>query len=371
MSQAEKTVKALLAQADVEVGGSRPWDIQVHNNQWYARVLAGGSLALGESYMDGWWSAQALDQFFSKVFIAQLEASIGYDWRFVVQVLRARFFNTQKFGQASKNAQQHYDLGNDLYSAMLDPRLVYTCGYWKDAADLKQAQEAKLDLVCRKIGLKPGQRVLDIGCGWGSWAKFAAEKYGAQVVGVTVSLEQAELAKKLCAGLSVDIQLMDYRQITGTFDHIISLGMFEHVGYKNYRTYMKVAREHLADDGLFLLHTIGGNRTATTTDAWINKYIFPNGMLPSAQQITGAVEGLFVIEDWHNFGPDYDKTLMAWWQNFDQHWPELKEKYGDRFYRQWSYYLLSCAASFRVRNNQLWQIVLSKHGREGGYTSIR
>jgi cyclopropane-fatty-acyl-phospholipid synthase len=371
MSQAEKTVKRLLAQADVEVGGSRPWDIKVHNDQWYERVLSNGSLALGESYMDGWWEAEALDQFFFKVFAAKLETAIGYDWRFVLQVIRARLLNTQKFGLAAKNARRHYDIGNDLYSVMLDKRLVYTCGYWKDSDTLDAAQEAKLDLVCRKIGLKAGQRVLDIGCGWGSWAKFAAEKYGAHVVGVTVSPEQVELAKKLCAGLPVDIQLLDYRKITGTYDHIISLGMFEHVGYKNYRTYMQVAREHLADDGLFLLHTIGGNKSATTTDPWIDKYVFPNGMLPSAKQITTAVERLFVIEDWHNFGPDYDKTLMAWWHNFDQHWPELKEKYGDRFYHQWKYYLLSCAGSFRVRNNQLWQIVLSKNGRVGGYSSIR
>jgi cyclopropane-fatty-acyl-phospholipid synthase len=302
---------------------------------------------------------------------ARLEGTVGHDWRFIWQVIRAKLLNTQKYGQAAKNAQQHYDLGNDLYEAMLDKRLVYTCGYWKDSDNLDQAQEAKLDLVCRKIGLQAGQRVLDIGCGWGSWAKFAAEKYGVNVVGVTVSPEQVELGKKLCAGLPVDIQLMDYRKITGTFDHIISLGMFEHVGYKNYRTYMEVAREHLADDGLFLLHTIAGNVSATTTDPWIDKYIFPNSMLPSAQQITRALEGLFVIEDWHNFGPDYDKTLMAWWQNFNTHWPELKESYNDRFYRQWKYYLQACAASFRVRNNQLWQIVLSKHGKVGGYTSIR
>jgi len=368
---AQESIQKLLTPAGIQINGSQPWDLQVHNDAFYRRVLAGGSLALGESYIDGWWDVTALDQFFTKVFLIGLEQKIGHDWHFVLQVLRAKLLNNQKYGQAGKNAQQHYDLGNDLYSAMLDQRLVYTCGYWPAADNLDQAQEAKLDLVCRKIGLQAGQRVLDIGCGWGSWAKFAAEKYGAQVVGITVSPEQVELGKKLCAGLSVDIQLQDYRKITGTFDHIISLGMFEHVGYKNYRTYMQVVRNHLADDGLFLLHTIAGDISTTTTDPWIDKYIFHNSMLPSAQQIIAATEGLFVMEDWHNFGPDYDKTLMAWWQNFDQQWPELQAKYGARFYRQWSYYLLACAGSFRARRNQLYQIVLSKHGREGGYTSLR
>ncbi|MFH0873355.1 MAG: cyclopropane fatty acyl phospholipid synthase [Candidatus Komeilibacteria bacterium] len=368
---AEESVQKLLTAADVELNGSRPWDLQVLNNKLFDRLLAGGSLALGESYMDGWWEDQALDQFFSHILAAQLDKKVSYGWRFILQVLQAKLFNNQNLKLAAGNAESHYDLGNDLYTAMLDKRLVYTCGYWPQAQNLDQAQEAKLDLVCRKIGLRAGQRVLDIGCGWGSWAKFAAERYGAQVVGITLAPEQVELGNKLCAGLPVEIILQDYRKITGTFDHIISLGMFEHVGYKNYRTYMQIVRDHLAPDGLFLLHTIAGNTSATTTDPWINKYIFPNGMLPSAKQITTATEGLFVIEDWHNFGHDYDQTLMAWWQNFNSHWPELQAKYGERFYRRWKYYLLSCAASFRVSNNQLWQIVLSQRGTPGGYKSIR
>ncbi|MFA6389957.1 MAG: cyclopropane fatty acyl phospholipid synthase, partial [Patescibacteria group bacterium] len=240
-----------------------------------------------------------------------------------------------------------------------------------EAKNLDEAQEAKLDLVCKKIGLKSGQRILDIGCGWGSFVKYAAEKYGVSAVGVTVSKEQAELAKKLCAGLPIEILLTDYRNITGEFDHIVSLGMFEHVGYKNYRAYFEVVARHLKDSGLFLLHTIGRNFSAKVTDAWTEKYIFPNSMLPSIKQIGEAIEGLFVMEDWHNFGTDYDKTVIAWLENFNQGWENLKEKYGERFYRMWTYWLYSSQVAFRVRKMQVWQIVLSKKGVPGGYRSIR
>jgi len=171
--------------------------------------------------------------------------------------------------------------------------------------------------------------------------------------------------------LPIELRLQDYRDVHETFDHVISLGMFEHVGYKNYRTYMEVASRCLKDDGLFLLHTIGGNMSVTHTDPWIERYIFPNSMLPSLAQIGKAIEKIFVMEDWHNFGADYDKTLMAWFHNFNKHWDTLKGKHGDRFYRMWKFYLLASAGGFRARKNQLWQIVLSKNGVPGGYASIR
>ena len=254
---------------------------------------------------------------------------------------------------------------------MLDTRMVYTCAYWKDATDLDAAQTAKLDLVCRKIDLQPGQKILDIGCGWGSFACYAASEYGAEVVGVTVSKEQAELARKRCAGLPVEIRLQDYRDVTEQFDHIISLGMFEHVGDKNFRSYMEKVHQCLKDDGLFLLHTIGHMLTVKNGDPWINRYIFPNSQIPSVYHIGKAIDNLFVMEDWHNFGADYDRTLLVWYNNFKQHWPELKKNYDDRFYRMWRYYLLMCAGVFRARYIQLWQIVLSKNGIPGGYYSVR
>lgn len=362
---------ALLAQADVRIGGDRPWDIQVHDDRLYARVARQGSVGLGEAYMDGWWDAVALDEFFAKVLVAKLEEGIGPWWQRIITEIVHRTVNFQSRSRAFQVGETHYDLGNDLYSRMLDVRMVYTCAYWKDAQTLDEAQEAKLDLVCRKLGLKAGQTVLDIGCGWGSFAQFAAETYGAEVVGVTVSKEQATLARERCAGLPVEIRVQDYRDITGTYDHAVSIEMFEAVGYKNFRTYMEVVRRSLRPGGLFVLQTIGGNRSVTSTDPWIEKYIFPNGMLPSPEQIGKAADGLFVVEDWHNIGIDYDRTLMEWHHRFEAAWSDLREKYGERFRRMWNYYLLMCAGSFRSRKNQDWQIVLSPEGMPGGYASVR
>ena len=365
-----RRVERLLAPADVKIGGERPWDIQVHNDALYSRVLVEGALGLGESYMDGWWDCEHLDQFVQRILAADLNTRV----KPLVDVFwsaKARLVNLQKSSRAFQVGRRHYDIGNDLYSRMLDSRMVYSCGYWKDATTLDAAQEAKLELVCRKLGLEPGMRVLDIGCGWGGTAKFVVERYRVQVVGITVSVEQARLARELCRGLPVEIRLQDYRDVNERFDRVLSLGMIEHVGYKNYRSYMNVVRRCLRDDGLFLLHTIGGNRSVTWTDPWIARYIFPNSMLPSARQTTEAIEGLFVLEDWHNFGADYDKTLMCWFRNFEEAWPDLRTGYDERFYRMWKYYLLSSAGSFRVRKNQLWQIVLSPRGVPGGYAAPR
>ena len=249
--------------------------------------------------------------------------------------------------------------------------MVYSCGYWDNVSNLDKAQEAKMELVCRKLKLEPGMSVLDIGCGWGEMARYASEHYGVEVTGITVSAAQVNYAVKLCRGLPVEILLCDYRQINGRYDRIVSLGMFEHVGYKNYRTFMNVVRKSLNDGGLFLLHTIGSNQTRYDCDKWISKYIFPNSMIPSAQQICESAEGLFVLEDWHNFGADYDKTLMSWFRNFTENWSEIERNYGQRFYRMWSYYLLACAGTFRARRNQLWQIVYSPKGVPSGFKALR
>jgi cyclopropane-fatty-acyl-phospholipid synthase len=371
MSSSRTFFSDTLRNADIQIDGSRPQDLIAHDERLFDRVIRYGSLGLGEAYMEGWWDAPALDTFFHKVLSARLQNVVKINLASIIAITKAFLINLQSSARAFKVGEVHYDLGNDLYEAMLDSRMVYTCGYWKEAKTLDEAQEAKLDLVCRKIGLKQGDHILDIGCGWGSFAKFAAEKYGASVVGITISKEQAVLAKERCKGLPVEIRVQDYRDVDEKFDHIISLGMFEHVGVKNYRTYFMVASRCLKENGLFLLHTIGGNESRLTSDSWIGKYIFPGGVIPSVAQIGKALEGLFVMEDWHNFGPDYDKTLVAWFQNFDTAWPALRAKYGDRFYRMWKYYLLSCAGAFRAREVSLWQIVLSPHGVPGGYTSVR
>ncbi len=371
MANLEKTIEDLLALSGVEINGPNPWDIQVHNDDFYRRVLTQASLGLGESYMDAWWDCEELDQFFYRIIRADLEHKVRGNWKLLLQALGARVLNLQSKRRAFQIGERHYDLGNELFENMLDKRMVYSCAYWKNAKTLDEAQENKLDLICQKIVLKPGIRVLDIGCGWGSFVKYAAEKYGATAVGITVSKEQVTLARELCKGLPVEIRLQDYRDINETFDHVVSVGMFEHVGYKNYRTFMKCVHKCLKDDGLFLLHTIGGNTSVKAPEPWTHKYIFPNGLLPSVKQIGDSTEGLFVIEDWHNFSTDYDKTLMAWHGNFRNSWDRIKSHYDERFYRMWRYFLLSNAGAFRARKNQLWQVILSKRGVRGGYISVR
>lgn len=367
----KQTVQDLLGYADVKIDGKRPWDIQVNNQDFYPKILAGGSLALGESYMDGWWECEALDQFIDRLLRLELDTKFESTKRYVWNTIKARIINQQRKSKAHVVGERHYDMGNDLFINMLDERMNYSCGYWKDAKTLDEAQETKLDLICRKLKLKPGLTIIDIGCGWGSLAKFAAEKCQVKVIGITISKEQVGLARKLCAGFDIEICLQDYRDIKGKFDCVVSVGMFEHVGYKNYRRFMKVVDHCLKDDGLFLLHTIGGNESAKVNDPWIDKYIFPNAMLPSANQITNAAEGIFKLKDWHNFGTHYDKTLMAWHKNFNENWDKIKIYYDERFYRMWNYYLLSSAGAFRACKNQLWQIVFSKIGSQVEYESIR
>lgn len=367
-------LERLLALADVRIDGERDWDLQMHDERLPTRLLAQGSLGLGESYMDGWWDARSLDQFLYHLLDARLDERIP-GFAAALDGVRARLFNLQSRGRSFVVGKRHYDLGNDLYQAMLGRRLVYSCGYWHRARTLDAAQEAKLDLVCRKLGLRPGMRVLDIGCGWGEALRFAAERYGVSGVGVTVSREQAEFASRLCQGLPVDIRVQDYRALLEgagreRFDRVFSIGMFEHVGVKNYRRYFEVARACLAEDGLFLLHSIGNNESQRHTDPWIARYIFPNSMLPSAAQIARNAEGLFVIEDWHGFGPDYDRTLQAWRDNIDAAW-HLLPRYDERFRRMWHFYLAGSMASFRARRIQLWQVLLSPHGVRGGVAEQR
>jgi cyclopropane-fatty-acyl-phospholipid synthase len=367
---AHRTLARLLEPADVVLGGSRPWDIVVHDPRMPARVLAQGSLGAGEAYMDGWWDCERLDDMLARLLRSGLDRRLRTADA-IRKSLLALLRNPQGLRRAFIVGRSHYDVGDDLFERMLDPRMIYSCAWWEGASDLASAQEAKLELVCRKLGLERGMRVLDIGCGWGGAARFAAERYGVTVTGITVSQNQAATAAARCRDLPIEIRLEDYRRLTGRYDRIWSLGMFEHVGVRNYRRYLRKVRELLAPDGLFLLHTIGSNRSVRRTDPWIEKYIFPNSMLPSMAQVARAAERLWVIEDWHGFGPHYDRTLLAWLHNFDAHWPELAARYGERFRRMWRYWLLGSAAAFRARRNQLWQFVLSPHGVPGGYRAVR
>lgn len=373
----KKIIIELLEKAGIGINGQAPYDMLVHNDKLFESLSLDPELATGETYVEGWWDCQALDQLFCKLFKAKLDTVILSQPKFwqaalyhYCHQLMYSFFNFQTHQKALEVGEKHYDKGNDLFRAMLDKRMVYTCGYWQQASTLDEAQEHKLDLVCRKVDLKPGMKVLDIGCGWGSFAKYAAEKYGVHAVGITISREQLELGQELCKGLDVTLRFQDYRdllKLNEKYDAIVSIGMFEHVGYKNYSTFMKVVRHCLQPNGLFLLHTIGSNYKTKIATKWINKYIFPNGQIPSMTQIVREFEGRFIMEDWQNIGVHYDKTLMAWHHNFNANWETLKTQYDERFRRMWNFFLLLCAGSFRARENQVWQILLSINGLPQGY----
>lgn len=368
-TQLKDRIQQLLELADITIDGDRPFDIQVHNQDLYGRILGGGTMGLGEGFMDGWWTCERLDLFFAKVLNAELASSITTlkdKWFF----LKTHLQNRQTHQRARKVAQQHYNIGNDLYEAMLDKRMTYTCGYWQDAKNLDQAQEHKLELVCRKLKLEPGMKVLDIGCGWGGAARYMAEHYDVEVTGVSISEEQINLAKRLSDGLNVSYLLQDYRDINGQYDRIYSLGMFEHVGFKNYQAFFDVAHRSLNNGGLLLLHTIGHRQTIPKVDPWIEHYIFPNSILPSSELIAKHSAPQFNLEDWHNFGHDYYRTLLAWWQNLEQSWADLPD-YDERFQRMWRYYLMASAGSFKASRNHLWQIVFSKGVIEQPYQAVR
>ncbi|AOR58321.1 cyclopropane fatty acyl phospholipid synthase [Pectobacterium parmentieri] len=361
-----------LATADIAINGPRPFDICVNHPDFFKRVLQKGSLGLGESYMDGWWECERLDIFFHLVLRAGLKNTLPRRLRDLMRIAAARVTNLQSHRRARVVGERHYDLGNDLFALMLDPYMQYSCAYWKQAQTLECAQEDKLTLICEKLQLKPGMSLLDIGCGWGGLAEFAARRYGVSVYGITISREQQTLAQQRCQGLDVIIALQDYRDLDRQFDRAVSVGMFEHVGPRNYDNYFSVVRRNLKPDGLFLLHTIGGNKTASySNDPWMHKYIFPHGCIPSIQHIAQASEPYMVMEDWHNFGTDYDRTLMAWHTRFQQGWPQLSTRYTARFRRMFSYYLNACAGAFRARDLQLWQVVFSINGIDGGLRVLR
>lgn len=362
-NRSKEFIYSLADRAGITINGPNSYDVKIHNENFYDRLIKEGAIGFGESYMDGWWDCDDLADFLTRLFRANMLFQIK-NFKLIVHVAKSRVLNLQKISRAFEVGKKHYDVGNDLYKAMLDKRMLYTCAYWKGAKDLNSAQEKKLELICKKIELEKGMTILDLGCGFGAFAKYAAEKYDARVTGVTISQEQLKLGRELCKGLPVELELTDYRKVKGKFDRVISIGIMEHIGYKNYRTYMEKVNETLKDDGVAFFHSIGNNVSRTTGNAWVNKYVFPNAMLPSISQLGQSMEGIFVMEDWHNFGPDYDKTCVAWYDNFLKAWPKLSGKYDEQFKRMWVFYLLSCAAAFRSRLVQLWQVVMTKEGRE-------
>lgn len=372
----EKIVN-LLAHADIKINGGRAWDMQINDGRALKLIAAEPSLGAGESYMEGWWDCQSLDEFFFRVLRHIDLKKIYHPLTLFTFLIKNFFVNQQSKLRSTQVAKLHYNLDNELYAAMLGPSMAYTCAYWREAQSLDAAQNAKYDLICRKLHLQPGEKVLELGCGFGGFAKYAAENYGVSLTSINISSEQMRYARRLCLHLPVELVECDYRDQQRynphriKFDKVVSIGLCEHIGYRNYAHFLRIVRENIKEDGLFLLHTIGKNHSHTFTDPWIQKYIFPQGMLPSLKLLSGHSEPYFVMEDVHNFSVDYDKTLVAWYQNFEQAWPQLACRHSEKFRRIWRYYLLSCAGGFRARSMQLYQLILSPRGELNGYLSCR
>ena len=361
-SLAQATVQDLFASADIRFDGRRPWDIRVHDARFFRAVLAGGTLGFGESYMDGWWDCEALDEMCCRAIRARLEERVPVNLHTALAFASSFLLNLQTRRRARLVGRRHYDVGNDFFECMLDPSMQYSCAWFRDTNDLAQAQREKMDLICRKLGLEKGMSLLDIGCGWGGLARHASEHYGCRVVGITISEEQRRYGAELSRGLPVEIRLQDYREISEQFDRVVSVGMLEHVGPKNYRKYMRKVFETLRPGGVFVCQSIAANFSSHYPDPWVARYIFPNSMIPSAAQVSKATEKLLVLEDVQNLGGDYEKTLKAWESNFRRSWHRFASRYGETFYRMWRFYLLGCAGAFRARGLQLFQFVFSKGG---------
>ncbi|MDR9392884.1 MAG: cyclopropane-fatty-acyl-phospholipid synthase family protein [Roseovarius sp.] len=343
--------------------------LTLHEPALPRRIVLSPDLAVGEAYMNGELTIEGDDLHGFLTLAIRNIAAQGQPWfrrpldmgRHMLRYLQQ--FNPVKRSRA--NVAHHYDLSGDLYDLFLDMDRQYSCAYFRDPAmTLDQAQDAKKHHIAGKLLIEPGMRVLDIGCGWGGMGLTLARDYGAEVTGVTLSSEQHAMANARAAkaGLSdkARFELMDYRDVKGKFDRIVSVGMFEHVGVPHYNEYFATVRDRLTDDGIALIHTIGRAGPPGTTSPWITKYIFPGGYVPALSETSAAVEyqGLVTtdIEIWRLH---YAETLKHWYARFMANIDKARELYDDRFCRMWRYYLLACELTFRFNDQVVFQLQMS------------
>lgn len=351
-----------LEDAGIHVNGPASHDIRVHDKRFYWRTLAHGSLGFGEAFMDGWWSCEDLEEMVFRLIRSEVRrrayrhpGAVALEWL-------NRIRNDQNRRRSLRAPRRHYDFDNEMFQAFLGRYMNYSCGYYAGTGDLDEAQILKMDIICRKLDLQPGEHLLDVGGGWGEFALYAAKHYGVHVTSVNISEEQMRFARRRCAGYDVDVVRSDYRDIAGQYDKVAAIAMFPHVGHRNHRTFMQAMYRALKPGGTFLIESTMNTATTTAGDPWIDRYIFPGLLMPSGSQICAAMEGLFVIEDLHNFGPHYVKTLRAWNANFQNAWGRFAARHDERVRRMFEYFFLISAALFRARTMEYWHLVLTRQG---------
>ena len=360
---ATRLLSNILDEAGVTLDGPEPWDPQLNDPRAVRRMIGGGSLGIGEAYMDGEWDCDRLDELARRIMLVDGVDRLLAGWRKALHLVYDKLVNRQNQQRATAVAELHYNLDARFFEQILGESMVYSCAYWRDADSLTEAQLAKLDLVCRKLDLQPNDRLLDIGCGWGSLANHAAEHYGCEVVGVSIAAEQVAFAKERFTNPKIRFVCDDYRSLPEydlkPFDKIASVGMFEHVGTRNYETFMNIVDKQLRTGGRFLLHTILGKGQ----DPWLTKYIFPNGVLCDLQTIMKSVPTSLVLEDLQNLRSDYGKTLHAWYDNLNAAREVDERLQDDRFYRMWRFYLLTSVGGFTAGSRlQVDQMLFTKGG---------
>lgn len=361
----------------VEVGGipDTMWNhIEILDKSAWTDIITKGNLGIAEAYMHNKLKVDPLPFFISVLNDTSIGTRRKEGTDYLGMVMQAVALPTDLMGLltnqqtrelSSRVTKQHYDAGNDLYEKMLGPSMSYTCAYWKDAKNLDEAQFNKMDLIRRKLELQPGMKVAELGMGWGTAANHM-HKYGnVDVTGVSLSEQQVKWAQENLAKEGLRFIWSDYRdhcedpKHMHTYDRVYSIGMLEHVGYKNYAPFFKCIKALLKPDGLAVVHSIGEPDFVSASDPFLDKYIFPGAVIPAMSTITAGFENDFILEDWQNFGFDYSLTLAAWNENANVFFKENPDKYTPEFQRMWEYYLKMCEALFVTRINQLWHFVLS------------
>lgn len=353
-------VARIFSIADVAINGTRRWDIRVSDDRFFPSVLFQGSLGLGESYLRGWWTCEDLEELFYRLITGGLERISRALPVHMIGRLADRFVNQQTRDKSLRVAERHYNLGNDLFLSFLGAYKNYSCGLYESTQTLDEAQVAKMEKICHELDLRPGDRLLDVGGGWGEFARFAATRHGCHVTSINIADEQIAYATEYCGDAPVEIRKCDYREISGRYNKIAVIAMLTHVGYKNYRLFMEVMSRCLEPNGLILIETVGGHVSQTNCEPWTDKYIFPGGMIPSLEQLDRSVEGLFHRTRISEFGLSYVRTLRSWHQNLLAAWPTLRHRYDDSTRLMFEYFFLSCAGAFRARDLVYWHVLLSK-----------